>query len=325
VYSGEASQIIKLTLKNLREGNADIRFSSRDLAELLHDLQKKNEQKEDYVAIAKRLEEKMDGLGLSDVNLYQVMDDISNGRIQDVGELHQEFHKKAKYASRKDEEEFMDLLVTLWNKMPHKVIGGVSPEDKMKMLKRGYMEQAMIRQLMDHLQVHVRPEKYTSEESRRQALRRKQMKWLDTKMPELNGKSPREIILEERKKLGNDDTSIGYQIHIHPVYDSEEDEEADKQFNAGLRLTSQGKYREAVEAYRRNLELFPDNYVAWGNLGSVYCLLVDKKEAELCLRKALSINPDYQTAKNNLSLLKRTSVKEMKEMAKGIKIKFHKS
>jgi hypothetical protein len=40
---------------------------------------------------------------------------------------------------------------------------------------------------------------------------------------------------------------------------------------------------------------------------------------------ALSINPDYQTAKNNLSLLKRTGVKQMKEMAKGKKIKFHKS
>ena len=72
---------------------------------------------------------------MSDVNLYQVMDDISNGRIQDVGKLHQELHGKANDIGRKDEEELLNLLVALWNKMPHKVLGGVSPEEKLKMLK----------------------------------------------------------------------------------------------------------------------------------------------------------------------------------------------
>jgi hypothetical protein len=66
-------------------------------------------------------------------------------------------------------------------------------------------------------------------------------------------------------------------------------------------------------------------YAVRGNLGSVYCLLVDKKEAERCLRMALTVNPDYQTAIDNLSVLKRTSVKRMKEMAKGKKLKFKKS
>ena len=138
-------------------------------------------------------------------------------------------------------------------------------------------------------------------------------------------KAPREIILEERKQLGNDDTAIGYQIHIRTVYHSEGRRRRKNSLMRGCGLPVRGSMREAVEAYRRHLELLPDNYVAWGNLGSVYCLLADKKKAERCLRKALSINPDYQTAKSNLSLLKRTSVKEMKEMAKGKKIRFHKS
>ena len=132
------------------------------------------------------------------------------------------------------------------------------------------------------------------------------------------------MILEEREKLGSNDTRIGYTININPVYDSDKDQEAEKLFETGLQLSSQGKYHEAVEAYRRHLKIFPDNYIAWGNLGSIYCMLIDKKEAEWCLRKSLSIKPDYQIAKNNLSRLKRISIKTMKEMAKNHKIKFQK-
>jgi len=323
-YPKEVNIDLNILSKTLRESHKEFRITSKDIADYLYKVQSKNSSNDDYISIAKQLEKKIDAVGLSDVNIYRVMEDITQGRIQHVGELYREFHKKAKFANRNEEEELLQMLVTLWNKMPHKYMGGVSPEEKRMSLKRGPLEESLIKQMLAHIQIHFNPEKYFDDKSRQKAVRRLQKKWLDTPMIELNNKSPRAVILEERKKSGSNNTRIGYTIDIHPVYDSDKDQEAEKLFEAGLQLSSQGKYREAAEAYRCHLELFPDNYVAWGNLGSVYCMLIDKKEAEWCLRKALSIKPDYQIAKNNLSRLKRISIKKMKEMAKNHKIKFQK-
>jgi tetratricopeptide (TPR) repeat protein len=324
-FSKKSNLDLKLTARTLRESKQDFRVTSKDLAEYLFRIQTKTRLDDDYVAIAKQIEKKLDAVGLSDVNIYRVMEDISQGRIHDVGELYRQFHKKAKFANRDDEIAFSQALVSLWNKMPHKYMGGISPEEKKALLKRGPLEESLIQQMLTYIQIKINPEKYFSDESRQKAVRRTQKKWLDTPMTELNGKSPREMILEERKKLGCSDHRIGHTVDIHPVFDSDQDEEAHKLFEAGLRLSKQGKYRKAVEAYKSHLEIIPNNHVAWGNLGSVYCMLVDKKEAERCLSQALSINPDYQIAKNNLSMLRRTSVKEMEAIAQKHKIQFTKS
>jgi tetratricopeptide (TPR) repeat protein len=77
------------------------------------------------------------------------------------------------------------------------------------------------------------------------------------------------------------------------------------------------RYEEAIEKYRRHLELFPENYVAWGNMGMLFVLLLNKKEALKCLYKALSINPDYKIAKANLRVIENSSKQDLKRIARN--------
>jgi hypothetical protein len=48
---------------------------------------KKRREKSDFVALAQKLEAKLDEAGLSDVDPYKIMDDISQDRIHNIGNI----------------------------------------------------------------------------------------------------------------------------------------------------------------------------------------------------------------------------------------------
>jgi tetratricopeptide (TPR) repeat protein len=52
-------------------------------------------------------------------------------------------------------------------------------------------------------------------------------------------------------------------------------------------------YNEAIDAYEKAIELNPDYYKAWVNLGITYRHIGDLDQAEEKYKKALSIEPDY--------------------------------
>jgi hypothetical protein len=51
------------------------------------------------------------------------------------------------------------------------------------------------------------------------AVREEKEKWMGTKMRELNVKSPTDIILDERRRLGNSDQKIVHEINVSPLND----------------------------------------------------------------------------------------------------------
>ena len=77
--------------------------------------------------------------------------------------------------------------------------------------------------------------------------------------------------------------------------------DAELWFRRGLEMEEAGaSMAEAIDAYRRALELNPDAAGAWVNLGTLSYRQGELPEAETCYRQALRISPNYALAHFNL-------------------------
>jgi len=85
----------------------------------------------------------------------------------------------------------------------------------------------------------------------------------------------------------------------------------------GVAYSKKGEYDRAIEAFRKALELKPDDHAAWYNLGLAYDMKGEYDRAIEAFRKALELKPDDHDAWYNLGLaylfisLKELSNEEM--------------
>ena len=76
---------------------------------------------------------------------------------------------------------------------------------------------------------------------------------------------------------------------------------AEDWFVRGLELEEEGaSVREAMDAYRKALELNPDAAGAWVNIGTLHYQQRELEEAERCYRQARKTSPNYALAHFNL-------------------------
>ena len=75
--------------------------------------------------------------------------------------------------------------------------------------------------------------------------------------------------------------------------------------NRALALTDLKEYEEAEKAYRRAIELRPQNWEAYYNFGRMCLLQKNFAEAEPLLRRAVELDPQSATAVNNFGLALR--------------------
>jgi tetratricopeptide (TPR) repeat protein len=61
-----------------------------------------------------------------------------------------------------------------------------------------------------------------------------------------------------------------------------------------------GRYEEAEAAYRKAIDLDPENAYPWNGLGTVYADLGRHADAEAAYRQAIDLDPDYAAPWNNL-------------------------
>jgi tetratricopeptide (TPR) repeat protein len=86
--------------------------------------------------------------------------------------------------------------------------------------------------------------------------------------------------------------------------DRERRKQADLWFQRGVELErSGGPAENAIEAYRKSIELDPKMGAALVNLGTIYFAAKDFDEAERCYRRAIETNPEYALAHFNLGNL----------------------
>lgn len=82
--------------------------------------------------------------------------------------------------------------------------------------------------------------------------------------------------------------------------DQEEYLEADDWFDVGVMLNSEGKYREAAEAFNKSIALAPGNALSWLNLGTAQALVGDYSRSIDSLKKSILLDPKLALAFSNL-------------------------
>ena len=321
VFPIEATYLARLHYKRLREKKVDTNIDPRQIAEIFLSLQKERPQELNLADLEEKLKEKLEEVGLTEATFLEIKEKMN----KDIGpeKIIQEICEKAVFPEDEDFDTLSELLYTFWNKSPHPSMGGLSPEEKRQQYHYGPQERGLISTLLTHLQDVIKPDAHANQEDLNRAIATEQERWLNAKNPDLDGKSPKEIILEERQNLGNPLKEITIRTTAQAVRKvTKKEKEAKELFAAAITLTKECHYKEAVEKYKAYLAIFPENYAAWGNLGMLYGLLLNKKEALKCLHKALSINPNYKIAKENLALIEKANKEFLKMSARKGMIKW---
>ena len=117
-------------------------------------------------------------------------------------------------------------------------------------------------------------------------------------------------------------TEIDFQfiLHLHQGIDKEI-QRASILVSYGIFLASEGKNKEAREAFDESIRLDPNDVNAYINLGNLLDEEGNKEEAKKAYVKAISVDPDNARAHYNLGLLlveQGDSVEAEKEFAKAI-------
>lgn len=135
-----------------------------------------------------------------------------------------------------------------------------------------------------------------------------------------NGRSPFELITEERKKNGHPyPDKIAYSMTVRPV-ENKASGLAVKQHQAALAHMIRNDFKGAAALFEQALAVLKHDravsFRLFGNLGICYALMGEKERAFEALREALRHNPDYDRARTHLSDLEAMTDEEYAKFLK---------
>jgi len=154
---------------------------------------------EKLIAEFKKKSEEL-GINISIENL----DERINGNTSPEGAFPEIY--RFEYNSEKDLHDIIDILIRLWNKYPREELGGESPDQRFRAMSRKEIHVKTL--LTAELMRNINPNDSPSEKEFKKAADDFQKKWLNSPHEEFGGKTPMEVILEERQKTGNPDRDL---------------------------------------------------------------------------------------------------------------------
>jgi len=304
VMGEEAGYVLRRRINNNPSVFRNRRLKSFDVFRALYSWQE--EVPDDLESIKKRLKTNLDEIGL------RIDFRTLNRRINESDHIEEAFPEifQFNYASNEDYIETFELLKALWDKYPRKEFDGLSHEEFSKM---GQKEKMLIYDLQDEIISKITVDDYPSSDKVQEAVDKLKDEWLKTPQKELAGKTPLEVILEERKELGNPNLKFNISISLRKVRDFDEDR-AKKFFLEGVEAFKRGALIEAARLFNEVIEIFPVDYQAWGNLGNCYAYLAQKDKAIECYDRALALEPDYEIARKNRNQIMAQNKKQLAAM-----------
>lgn len=148
-------------------------------------------------------------------------------------------------------------------------------------------------------------------------------RFLHIPQPELEGRTPWQAILAERNERGNPDTDFNYEFSAIPVPNPEIDK-FQQLFDDAIATFKKKEFALALNKYKKLLAFggdhVPEVWRIYGNMGACACELGKYSLAQRYLKKALSINPDYEFGKRNFQRLTNllTDMKRGRRMKKAL-------
>jgi len=266
-------------------------------------------EREGLVRVRARLSMILQKWGVSDVTAAMVEEDILAAHAEKAKShpLSEVVLKRA--PSFAETQEATAVLTALWNL----TLPGDEP-------RPGPREMALMRDLIRCVREEVPAQKKGTTAGSAEWAKSFSDAWMENPQADLGGRTPRQVILEERKTLGNPSQEVGFSV-LHkelqgPVGEAEGAELA----NEGRRFISAGDGRKALEIYEKAYRLMkgsPDVFRILGNLATAHVMLGHRDEAMEALRAAIKVNPDYEIARNNLQMLSNMSDEEFKAKHDG--------
>lgn len=217
-------------------------------------------------------------------------------------------------AARFDSDEFCAVFMDVWNIFANQIHQGV---------KKGPLEDSLVSICTDAVKNNFSIFENMSEEEIvvfREKCQQWSDAWFDLPQQELKGKTPKQVIMRERQKLGNPQKEFGYSFNYNqmPVMSAKEKKMQALADDAADQMNNKN-YREALNLYEDYITLWDGNHVVWHNMGVCYVMLLQKRKAEKCLTKACSIDPDYELAHDKLEELQSMYREDMFQMVRKIK------
>lgn len=207
---------------------------------------------EDLSEIIKNLKEKTQELGIK-INFSNLDERINNNL--DCFHAFPEIYEFG-FQSTSDFENILNLITELWNNYPRKEFNGKTP---VEISNIGQEEKRIIQAFLIEAQNKINPDEYNSVEDAEKAIEKFQEKWLHEPQAKLARKTPMEVVLEERKKLGNPRKDFSIKIMLSKIKGKEAMN--DENFKQMLFDYACEKYEDRFkEFYDMSYEEFPYDY-----------------------------------------------------------------
>lgn len=238
------------------------------------------------------------------ISLQEIKSKISEEKEKAYSFFLQKIVSSNPSISTEETQKFIDLIIKLYNFLPQKELGGLSPEEKSKEAPVGEKERMLLADFFQFASLKNNPGTYPKKDEAKKAMKKLWEEWLKIPQEELAGRTPEEVIVDERKKLGRKDLKISYTMEVCEFRKPGEKEiDINKEWKRAGELLNRNKPGEALKIYEKLFPIikdFPESFHIYGNLGLCYALTGNKEKGIEYLKKALEINPDYEMARNNL-------------------------
>ncbi len=290
VFPAETEPFIKLFMSNKKKSTKKENMNPLEICEILF-AQEKCEQ----LPVEERFRLFCQEAGLENAYIDEIVKILkqraTNSQEKDNGDLMKDIMSKIKSYSDARVEELSRAFVDLWNSLI---------SQKNPLAQKGPIEGALIHAGINYVQSRVDPHKYKDIKKAEAKAAALNDQWLNTSKEELGGRTPVEVILEERRELGNPQKEVGFHVSFTKLeVNPEIEKKAEELFYQGIEYTQQHRLDEALKAYEAYCQLNPDNHVVWQNMGVVHILLLNKEKAKQCFQRALEINPSMKKRVNN--------------------------
>jgi len=153
-------------------------------------------------------------LGKKAITIRQLRKKINE--TTDPVKVLKELTEKMNFSTTEEFIEFQKLFNSFWNLSSRDEFGGKSPRQKVKEM-RGPREEELIQDLMSYVRSEIDPDKFPNQKELEKEIERCKKRWLSEPQPELNYRTPWEVILKEREKLGNPRKDFSIKVAITPI------------------------------------------------------------------------------------------------------------
>ena len=137
-------------------------------------------------------------------------------RIKNPVPLIKELTKKMHISSQEEFIEFQQLFNDFWNLTPRDEFQGKSPEEMAKG-SMGPLEKELVEDFKNYVEKNMDITKFSNKDEIEKAIKELPGKWLNEPQEELDGKTPFQVMKEEREKLDSPRKDFPFSININPI------------------------------------------------------------------------------------------------------------